>query len=804
MIREDNGLFILEGKATSYLFAVIPTGQLEHLYYGRKISVCGAALTALRHKCVNLSGCSIAYQKETPDVGMEEICLEISGSGKGDFRQPFVELVMADGSTTTDFVYESHTIQEGKPGLATLPAAYDDTGSASTLILNLRDRTQALILELRYSIFPECDCITRSAVLKNESGQTVRIKRLMSLQLDLAGSGYCFTRFGGEWTREMNRFDSCVDQGRMVNSANTGTSSNRANPFVMLSHMDTTEDCGMCYAVNLVYSGNHYEAVEVNGHAKTRLLAGINPEAFEWQLAPGTSFETPEAVISCSDAGFAGMSRQMHVFVREHIVRGEWKWKERPVLLNSWEAAYFDFNESKLLKLAKAGRDVGIELFVMDDGWFGQRDNDTSSLGDWQVYEKKLPGGIAGLAEKVKNLGMQFGIWVEPEMVNVDSELYRQHPDWAVQVPGRDHAEGRNQMILDFTREEVRENIISQMRQVFSAGDISYVKWDMNRNFSDVFSAALPPEQQGEFSHRYILGLYQVMQTLMAEFPHILFEGCASGGNRFDLGILSYMPQIWASDNTDAISRTVIQNGYSYGYPQSVIGAHVSGCPNHQTLRTTPLETRFNVASFGVLGYECNLCEISKEEKQEISEQIKIYKKWRYILQFGTWQRLAGSRLTGSWNYGSAGTFSSMTSVDESLQLVKWLAVDGEQKQAVGIMVQEHVMPNASYAQFQTRGLADDKQYRFTNRSLKHSIHRFGDLINTVSPVHIKKDSLLHNTAAHFIKMDGEDEDVTVSGSLLNYAGIKLSQGFAGVGYEPGTRLYQDYDSRMYFMTEIE
>lgn len=776
MITEDNGLYLMETEHTLYAFALMETGHLEHLYYGRKIDMQRDARAALSYQWINPDGCAVLYGQEYGNIGMNHACLEVSGTGKGDFRQPFLAAVMPDGSRTTDFIYESHEITAGTAVLATLPSAYDETGQSSTLRIRLKERYHKLTLELRYCVFPQCDCITRSAVLINDGAEAVTVERFMSLQLDLPDAGYRFTSFHGDWVREMGRYDTVLPAGRIVNASNTGHSSSHANPFVMLSRPDTTETAGECYACNLVYSGNHYEAAEVSSQGTTRLLTGINPENFRWQLSAGEQLESPEAVITYSDSGFSMISCHMHQFVREHIVRGRWKYKERPILLNSWEAAYFKFNEARLLKLAKAGKEVGIELFVMDDGWFGRRDNDTCSLGDWTVNRQKLPGGIRQLSAKVRELGMQFGIWVEPEMVNEDSDLYRTHPDWAVQIPGRDHSLGRNQMLLDFTRAEVRENIIGQMSHVFSEGKISYVKWDMNRHFSDIYSVALAAGRQGEFSHRYIIGLYQVMAALTEKFPHILFESCASGGNRFDLGILCYMPQIWASDNTDAISRLDIQRGYSYGYPQSVTGAHVSGCPNHQTLRNTPLETRFHVAAFGVLGYECNLCEMKKEELTAIREQIQLYKKRRRTLQYGQMYRL------------------------EEGNVIKWLAVSPDQDQAVGIMVQKLAAPNAADETFKTRGLADEKLYHFTNRTLKYDVRQFGDLVNMIAPVHIKKDSLMHHTVAHFVKLDGEKEDVTVSGSLLNHAGIRLAPGFAGTGYGDNTRVFQDFDSRMYLI----
>jgi alpha-galactosidase len=601
----------------------------------------------------------------------------------------------------------------------------------------------------------------------------------MSTQLDFETDGYILSTFNGSWAREMERHDIPIDIGRHVNASYGGCSSNRANPFVMLSRENTSEDEGPCYGLNLIYSGNHYEAAEVNGYKKTRIVTGINPQSFCYVLAPGDVFEAPEAVMTFSGDGFNGMSQNMHDFVRECVVRGEWKNKVRPLLLNSWEAAYFDFNESKLLKLAKAGKEIGIELFVMDDGWFGARDDDKHSLGDWGIVNsKKLPNGLKGLADKVNALGLDFGLWVEPEMVNEESELYRAHPDWVLRIPQKPHSVCRTQMILDLANPEVVDYMTDLLTTVFYSANISYVKWDMNRIFSDCYSPYLPPEKQGETAHRYILGLYRMMKTLTETFPKILFEGCASGGCRFDLGILSYFPQIWASDDTDALYRVNGQTGYSYGYPMNVVGAHVSACPNHQTLRTTPLSTRFAVAAFGAFGYECNLCDMKKEDLDEIRAQIELYKEWRDTLQTGRFYR------------GRNGNIH------------EWTCVSRDKTAAVGMIMQELVRPNTHFEQYTAKGLDPDKMYHLYNRDLRYNIKAFGDLVNTATPVHIKQDSIVHNVIARFVTMPGEKEDYTVSGSLLMNGGLKLKQAFAANGYNDQTRFFQDFGSRLYFMKE--
>ena len=808
MIRKVDKVFLLETDHTSYVMQVADCGHLEHLYYGAKLhlglelaagnqiledQIWESSIKALTQKRSNNNGCSIAYDLEHPNLSLNDMSLEVSALGTGDYRQPFLQISYEDGSRTSDFVYEKAEIVDGKPALEGLPSAYDQTGKSQTLVVTLKEKYRPVRLELAYSVFPECDVITRSARVYNHGAQQISIEKLMSLQLDLDGQNYVLTSFRGDWAREMNRADvEC--QGLVVNTTRTGNSSNHANPFVMLCAKGTNELAGEGYGFNLIYSGNHFEAAETSSQGKTRFVAGISPEDFSWTLESGESFQSPEAVMTYTAHGYRELSMHMHGFVREHIVRGYWKNKVRPVLLNSWEASYFKISESKLMNLARAGKEAGIELFVMDDGWFGERNDDTSSLGDWKENRKKLPNGVKGLIEKINALGMDFGIWVEPEMVNENSDLYRAHPDWAIRIPDRNHGLGRNQMILDLTRKEVQDYLIESMKHVFSLGNIAYVKWDMNRNFSDVYSLALPEEKQTEVLHRYMLGLYRVMDELVKAFPHILFEGCASGGNRFDLGMLCYMPQIWGSDNTDAICRAYIQNGYSYGYPQTVFGAHVSECPNHQTLRETPLETRFAVASFGVLGYECNLAEMPKEDLQEIKAQIEIYKKWRETLFFGQWYRTGGS-LVGD-----------MAQADQTpnRNLVEWQIVAPNQTKAVAMMLQETVKSHTSHLKLRVTGLDEKKIYHVTGRTQKINILRFGGLVNMIAPIHIKQDSLMHNAIAKFVKLDGEKEDYTVSGSLLDSAGIELAQSFAGTGLGENTRVYQDFDARLYFMEEIK
>lgn len=791
MIKIFDDFFIIETKNTSYVLRKTKEGYLEHLYYGSRIRIEEAsdATILVRNLAID-PGNTIRYGKDNSST-LENKLLEVGTCGKGDLRDPFIKLTFPDGNRTSDFVFQSYSVIN-KPEYETLPTAYGNVNK-NTLKIVLKEKSEDVLLELYYTAFCDTDVITRQNVLLNKSDKNIRIDRILSAQLDLEGNDYILSTFNGAWAREMNRNDIQVCAGMHINSSVTGTSSNRSNPFIMLSKNDTNEDRGICYGINLIYSGNHYESVCVNSSNDTRVLTGINPETFEWILEPEGRFEAPEAVITFSGDGFNGMSQNMHEFVRNNIIRGEWKHKDRPVLLNSWEASYFKINEHKLLNLARKSKEVGIELFVMDDGWFGKRDDDTKSLGDWYVNTKKLPGGLSGLAKKINALGLMFGIWVEPEMVNEDSDLYRNHPEWALKHPEREHSTGRNQMLLDLGNESVQEYIIAEMSRVFSSANISYVKWDMNRIFSDYYSSSLNIERMGEVSHRYVCGLYRVMKVLTEKFPKILFEGCASGGNRFDLGILCYFPQIWASDNTDAISRATIQTGYSYGYPMSTVASHVSGTPNHQTLRVTPMETRFNVASFGILGYECNLCDLKKDELEEIKEDIEFYKSVRNTMQWGHFYR-------GRCFNSSHAVVSSLDSNASLCNKLEWSVVSDDKEEALALTLQKNVIPNAPIRKLKIKGLDKNRKYTLSNREKKKSIKEYGDLVNTVSPVHIKQGSMVMNLVDKVYKLNSEKELVTAYGDAFMENGANLKMGFIGTGLNDEVATFQDYASRLYHL----
>ncbi len=834
MIEHVDNEFLLQTDNTTYAFKVQTSGLLEHLYYGdgitlpsskylnkyadlryeeaknnekkksneelKKESYTGLEIMSEKHEFI--TGNTNSYDEDNKNISLENLSLEYSGLGKGDIRDPFVELTFKDGSWTTDFRFDSYEISTGKDEMESLPSSYDigdDSRTVDHLKIILKDRTHDVTMELHYYVFAWCDCIVRRSVIVNNMDEEIIINRLMSSQIDMASSDYMATIFGGAWAREMHMSRVPLRPGKFINSSFTGSSSNRANPFVMIHNDNTTEDMGEVMGINLIYSGNHYECFEINNYGKTRAVWGINPSGFEWTLGSGEKFESPEAVMTYSSKGFNDMSHHMHSFVSEHIARGKWKGKRRPVLLNSWEASYFDITESKLYKLAKVAKEVGVELFVMDDGWFKGRNNDTSSLGDWYPDEKKLPNGIKGICDKVNDLGLDFGIWVEPEMVNVNSDLYKAHPEWVMQIDGAPHSEGRNQRILDLGKKDVQDFIIETMRRILSSANISYVKWDMNRTMTDVYSRGSSADEVGKIFHNYMTGLYRVLKTVKEEFPDVLLEGCAAGGNRFDLGMLCYFDQIWGSDNTDAICRGEIQNGYSYGYPLKLVSAHVSDVPNHQTLRVTPLDTRFAVAAFGSFGYECNLCDLRKEELSEIKAQTELYKKWRDVVTHGRFYR--GRNF---FNHGSSLSSAPVSGSSDKGNVLEWTYVTNTGDKAMGMVLLNQNIPNMTYEQYKPKGLIKDKVYRFTGRDYKHNIKTFGSLVNNESPVHIKQGSLMQEIASKFIKMDEKGEDYIATGLSLINAGVVINPSFGGLGYNDKVRLSTDYSARLYFMEEMD
>ena len=630
--------FHLTNGRLSYIFQILRNGNLGQLYFGKAVRD--------REEFGHLLECNhrpmTAYVYEGDKrFSMDHIKREYPTYGTGDFSAPAIELVEPNGNRVIDLQYVSHTVTAGKPALTGLPATYcEQDNEAETLSILLRDPVADVQVELLYTVFAGYDALARSARIVNTGGQPLHLTRAMSLCLDLPDCDYDFIHFSGAWSRERQRKDRRLEQGVQSVGSVRGCSSHNHNPFVILKRPTADEDKGEAIGFSLIYSCNFLAQAEVDSWNTTRVLMGIHPFGFDWKLEAGESFQAPEAVIVYTADGLNALSQTYHSLYRSRLARGEWRDKPRPILINNWEATYFDFDEDKLVNIARTAHEDGVELFVLDDGWFGARSSDTAGLGDWTPNPERLPRGLAGLSERIEALGMKFGIWIEPEMVNKDSDLYRAHPDWIIHVPGRPASHGRNQYVLDFSRKEVVDCIFSQLHALFSGAKISYVKWDMNRCITECFSAALPADRQGEVFHRYILGVYDLYERLVTAFPHILFESCASGGGRFDPGILYYAPQGWCSDDSDAVERMRIQYGTSYCYPVSAIGAHVSACPNHQLFRTTPISTRANVAFFGTFGYELDLNKLTEAERALVREQIAFMKQYRAVIQFGTFYRL--------------------------------------------------------------------------------------------------------------------------------------------------------------------
>jgi len=747
MIRYENGVFCLQGEGFSCLLRVNQWGLLEQLYFGPSVEACD--WQAFQPEPGIGWGGSVLLETGNNASCMDAMPLAWSGSGRGDYRESPLDI-----GVSTDFRYESHRIlEEPIPMESGLP---QPSGKGESLEITMAQ--EGLKLKLYFGIFG--GVLTRRSVLENTGEETVTVHKCMSVLMDLPGE-LNMTTFDGGWIAEMRKHPVPVQENRVVNESTTGASSNRHNPGFLLSEPDATEDAGWVYGFNLIYSGNHYASAQRSLQGFTRVMQGISPDNFSWKLCPGEKLETPEAAMAVSDRGFGGMSKAMHKFILEHIIPSYWQYRERPVLYNDWEGCMFDFNQRKLLNLAKQAKDLGCELFVLDDGWFGKRDDDTSSLGDYSIHKKKLPQGIKGLSERINHLGLEFGLWFEPEAVNPNSDLYRAHPDWAL---SDDFAPvtGRNELLLDLTKAEVRDYIVENVTNVLDNANISYVKWDMNRH-----SIAL-----GEKAHRYILGLYDVLRRIFIPRPNILLESCSSGGNRFDLGMLCFGPQVWCSDNTDPISRLEIQGNLSYLYPQSTFGAHVSASPHAQTLRCTPLTTRGNVSFFGCLGYELDLDHLLPVEQKEIREQIAVYKKYRTVFQFGSF-----SRLKNGWQVSKG-------------------------KTAIAGVFRKFLDAAPPYEQLRLKSLDPGKRYHFRNRAQELRIGQFGSLVKHVAPVNLNPNGVILRTADRHMTMPDGIQELTASGAAL-MNGVTLLPLFRGTGYHEKQRTLLDFGSEVYIVEEV-
>lgn len=638
IVDEKTGLFQLITDNTEYQMKADKYGVLKHLWYGEK------------------TDCDMEYLQSYPDVGfsgniydagndrtysLDTLPLEYACDGVGDYRITGAAAVHSDGSCALDLRYKSYRISKGKYSIKGLPAVYADESESETLEIVLKDKYSDIEVTLRYGVLPKLDIITRCASAANNTNEPVILTKAASLCLDIPHGEWEWVHFHGRHAMERLTERMPLCHGIQESSSTRGTSSHHQNPTMLLCSPDCTETSGSCIGAALMYSGSFQTKIQLDQMEQVRLVMGINPELFRWELKPSEVFDTPEVIMSYSSNGMEKLSHNFHKVIREHVCRGKYKLAERPVLINNWEATYFDFNEEKILKIAEQAAALGVDMLVLDDGWFGKRDDDCSGLGDWSVNEKKLCGGLGSLAEKIKKMGMKFGLWFEPEMVSEDSELYRTHPEWAIQIPSRKPIRSRYQLVLDMTNPEVREYLFNSISKILRSAGISYVKWDMNRSICDLYTPCLSADDQGEISHRYVLGLYELLERLTSEFPDVLFEGCSGGGGRFDAGMLCYCPQIWCSDDTDAYERTKIQYGTSFFYPVSAVGSHVSAVPNHQTGRTTPIETRAVTAMAGSFGYELDLNTLSDSEKQEVREQITRFKKYGRLIHNGLYYRLS-------------------------------------------------------------------------------------------------------------------------------------------------------------------
>lgn len=694
VVDDVQHLFTLHTAASTYQMKAEKHGFLLHLYYGAKVENTDFSyLLRLRDR-----GFSGNPSDAAPDrtISADTMPLEYPCTGIGDYRESCLDVLHADGSRALDLRYESYTVVSGKPENPGLPGIYAENSEAETLIITLCDRVSGLKVQLYYSVLEDADIITRHARIVNGAENSITLLRALSACVDqMQFAPRDVITFYGRHAAERTIQRSPVRHGKIRVDSLRGASSAHENPFLILCDETATETSGECMGALFVYSGNFLAQAELDQGNLTRVIMGIHPQLFCWQLSPEAVFCTPEVILCRSGEGLGGLSNKLHDAINTHLVRGKYRDQRRPILINNWEATYFDFDEEKLVRIAEKAKDLGIELFVLDDGWFGKRNDDTTSLGDWFVNTEKLKNGLRGLSSRIHGMGMQFGLWVEPEMISLQSELYRQHPDWMLRVPGRAPVSGRCQYVLDLSREDVVEHLYSVLSGLIGENEIDYIKWDMNRNISDIWSNALPAQRQGEVLHRYILGVYELMERLLQRFPNLLLETCSGGGGRFDAGMLYYSPQIWCSDNTDPVERLRIQYGTSFAYPCSAMGAHVSASPNHQTGRTTPLNTRGAVAMCGTFGYELDPSILTEAEQAQIRVQTAFFKE--------------------HWATYSQGSFYRLTGNPDEENFTAWLHVAKDKKEAIVTCVCRNPVAYAQAPYVQLRGLPENAQYRVSD-----------------------------------------------------------------------------------------
>ncbi|MDD6032170.1 MAG: alpha-galactosidase [Oscillospiraceae bacterium] len=689
LINEQTLTFTLQTRSTSYQMAVDEHGVLLHTYYGASID----PEDDLRELIVRSD---MGFSGNPPEAGsdrtysLDTLPQELPSSGVGDYREDMIRLRHADGSMAADFRFESWEVLPAAQPIPGLPALYgDEQEPGETLILTLKEKASSVKVKLYYGIFEKENVITRSAVILGGGTAPVQLEKALSCCLDFQHEELDMIYFSGRHAMERTLRRVPVGFARTEIGSIRGTSSHQLNPGVILCTPGADEEHGLCWGMLFVYSGCFTAAVQKGQRCGTRAVMGIHPDWFSFTLEPGEQFCTPQVILSCSDQGLGALSRQYHDVIREHLCRGAWKHAQRPVLINNWEATYFDFDEEKILSLGRQAAGLGIEMLVLDDGWFGKRDGDTSGLGDWVVNEKKMGGSIGQLAAKLHGMGLKFGIWFEPEMISEDSDLFRAHPDWAIRIPGREPNRGRCQLVLDMSRKEIRDYLLDRISAVLEESQADYVKWDMNRSVCDLYSSALPAERSGELFHRYMLGVYELLERLLQRFPDLLLEGCSGGGGRFDAGMLYYSPQIWCSDNADAINRLQIQYGTSFFYPVSAMGAHVAVVPGFRERRSVPLKTRADVAMSGSFGYELDLSKLDKEDLEQIPGQIALFKQCYALTHEGDYYRLCMNDRMSAWGFAAKDRTSAMVTV---------------------VMTEAEANPLPVYLPL--RGLDPDKRYR--------------------------------------------------------------------------------------------
>ena len=687
---EKKNLFTLQTLDSTYQMKVDDHGVLLHTYYGAPADETDFSYL-IGPEDRGFSG-QPGDEKKDRTYSMDYYPLEYPVQGNGDFRVKALKAGFEGEVLALDLRFVSYELEKGKYSLPGLPALFEaEAGEVETLKITLKDRLEEIYVTLFYGVFEKKNVITRAASIENRSGKNVTLKRALSFGLDFMEGDMDLIHFYGKHAGERQFERRNLPHGITEISSSRGTSSHHHNPFVILCDKDTTEDFGNAYGVSFIYSGGFKIQMEKDQVDGIRLVCGLDDEEFLWKLAPGETFVTPEAALSYSEKGLTALSDQFQKAYHANLIRSPWKDKKRPTLVNNWEATYFGFDAEKLLKIAREAADLGLDMLVLDDGWFGKRNDDNSGLGDWFVNEKKLGCTMKELVDRVNALGLKFGIWLEPEMVSEDSDLYRTHPDWVLQIPGREPNRSRNQLVLDLSRKEVREYMKKFIDDTLSCANISYVKWDMNRSVDNVYSAADPTLSQGAIRHKYVLGLYEVMEDMLTRHPDLLLEGCSGGGGRFDAGMLYYAPQIWCSDNTDAIERLRIHYGTSFGYPMSSVSAHVSVCPNHQNGRVTPFKTRGICAMQGSFGYELDLSKLSEEDKAEARRQITVYNE--------------------NWELFQSGSYYRLNSPMENHDYTAWSYVSKDQRKASLSVIYTDLHGNPKPVRVKLKGLKKDASY---------------------------------------------------------------------------------------------